>query len=230
MEKVIIFGEGGLQELAHFYLQRDEKYEVVAFTADAEYIEHNSYLGLPLIPFEEIKTYYPPDKYKMFVPLGYRKNNHIRAGKYFAAKEKGYSFISYISPDSVCYANSVGENCFIFEGAIIQPFTSIGNDTILTNGSTISHHSKVGNHGFVAPKAVICGLSEIGDYTFIGAGATVAQGRCIADHNIIGMGAAILSDTKTHEVYKTQVGELLPVDSDEIYIDKHCRWAKKENK
>ena len=36
MEKVIIFGEGNIQEVAFFYLQKDEKYEVAAITADIE--------------------------------------------------------------------------------------------------------------------------------------------------------------------------------------------------
>ena len=64
MEKVIIFGEGNIQEVALFYLKNDEKYEVVAFTADEEYIKSDTYLGLPIIPFSNIEKIYPPKDYK----------------------------------------------------------------------------------------------------------------------------------------------------------------------
>lgn len=38
MNKVIIFGINNLASLAHFYLQKDSPYEVVAFTEFREYL------------------------------------------------------------------------------------------------------------------------------------------------------------------------------------------------
>jgi hypothetical protein len=59
-EKVIIFGEGNIQEVARFYLENDGKWEVAAFTADREYISADTYLGRPMVPFENIESVYPP--------------------------------------------------------------------------------------------------------------------------------------------------------------------------
>jgi len=218
MEKVIIFGEGNIQEVALFYLQRDEKYDVVGFTADMEYIKSNTYLGLPIVPFGEIETIFSPMEYKMFIPLGYKRNNHLRAEKYYAAKSKGYEFITYISPKATYYGTPVGENSFILENSIIQPFSKIGNDTILWSGSHIGHHTKIGNHCFIAPCAAVSGVAQVEDYTFIGINATIINGIKIAKDNLIGAGAVITKDTKEKEVYVPNKSILLTKKSDEISI------------
>lgn len=218
MEKVIIFGEGNIQEVALFYLQRDEKYEVAGFTADIEYIKVDIYLGLPMVPFGEIETIFPPKEYKMFIPLGYKRNNHLRAEKYYVAKSKGYEFITYISPKATYYGTPVGENSFIFENNVIQPFTTIGNDTILWSGNYIGHHTKIGNHCFIASHVVVSGVTQVEDYTFIGVNATIGNGIKIAKDNLIGAGAVITKDTKEKEVYVPDRSILLTKKSDEISI------------
>ncbi len=218
-EKVIIFGEGNIQEVALFYLQRDEKYEVIAFTADMEYITGNTYLGLPMVPFGKIERLFSPSEYKMFIPLGYKRNNHLRAEKYYAAKSKGYGFITYISPKATYYGTPVGENCFIFENNVIQPFTTIGDDTILWSGNHVGHHSKIGNHCFLTSHVVVSGVTSVGDYTFIGVNASVGNGIRIAEDNLIGAGAVITKDTQKGEVYVPQRSILLDKKSHEISID-----------
>lgn len=219
-EKVIIFGEGNIQELAFFYLENDGRWEVVAFTADANYIHSDTWLGRPMVPFENIELVYPPAEYKMFVPLGYKRNNHLRAEKYNAAKEKGYHFITYISPKAIYYGTPVGNNCFIFEDSVIQPFTVIGNDTIVWSGSCVCHHTKIGNHCFIASNVVVNGIVEVGDYTFIGANATIRNSLKIGKDNLIGSGAVITKDTSEEEVYVPNRSILLEKKSSEISIDR----------
>lgn len=218
MEKVIIFGEGNTQELALFYLKREENYKVYSFTEDTKYIHSDTYLGLPMIPFEEIETVYPPTEYKMFIPLGYKRNNHLRAEKYEVAKKKRYQFITYISPKATYFGTPVGENCFILENSVIQPFTAIGNDTILWSGSHIGHHTRIGNHCFLAPYASVSGVSVVNDFTFIGINATVGNGIKVAEDNLIGAGAVITKDTVKGGVYVPNRSVLLDKKSDQISI------------
>ena len=218
MEKVIIFGEGNIQEVAFFYFQKDEKYEVAAFTADIEYIKADTYLGCPMIPFLCIKELYPPEEYKMFIPLGYKRNNHLRAEKYYAAKKMGYDFITYINPKAICYSEKIGENCFILENSVIQPYAQIGNDTILWSGSFVGHHSQIGEHCFVAPYASVSGVTAVGNYTFIGENATVGNDIRIADENIIGAGAVITKNTVEGGVYVPNRSILLDKKSNDISI------------
>jgi len=71
--KLIIFGIGELAELANFYFSNDSDYQVCAFTLDRNYIDSDTYLNLPLIPFDEIIEKYSPNEYEMFIAIGYSK-------------------------------------------------------------------------------------------------------------------------------------------------------------
>ncbi|GAH65440.1 unnamed protein product, partial [marine sediment metagenome] len=67
MKKVVIFGTGDIAQVVHYYLTHDSDYEVVAFTANKDFIKAKEVFGLPVIPFEQVENHYPPDKYRMFI-------------------------------------------------------------------------------------------------------------------------------------------------------------------
>jgi len=215
--KVIIFGLGNISEIAHFYLSQDKQYDVVAFCVDAEYKECDSFLGLPVVSFETVEEAYPIENHAMFIPLSYAKVNQLRQQKYEEAKAKGYSFISYISPDATVASNAtIGENCFIFEDNTIQPFVTIRDNCILWSGNHIGHHSIIQSHCFIASHVVISGGVEVGESTFIGVNATVRDHINIGKSNVIGAGALILGDTEDKKVYITQATEVSRVPSNRL--------------
>ena len=201
VSKVVIFGVGQLAEIAQFYIDNDSEHTVVAFTVDREYVESETFHGLPVVPFEDICNALPPEDYKMFVPISYKGVNSVRKEKYLAAKDKGYSFISYISSKARYYDSPVGENCFIFEDNVIQPFTSIGDNCVLWSGNHIGHHSTIKAHCFIASHVVISGGVEIGERTFIGVNATFRDNIKIGAENVIGAGALIMGDTADKQVF-----------------------------
>ena len=124
-EKVVLWGIGKIAEVIHFYLSIDSEYEVCAFCVNEKYKDKDEFHGLPVVCFENIEKIYPPEKYKMSIPIGYASMNKIRTEKYMQAKEKGYSFITYISSKATYYGTPVGENTIILENDVIQPFTKI---------------------------------------------------------------------------------------------------------
>lgn len=201
MKKVVVFGLDDLGELAHFYLTNDSPHSVIAFSVDEQYMDGDQWCGLPVIPFEQIETEFPPDQYAMLVAVGYSKVNRIREEKYNAAKEKGYELISYISSKSTYYGSEVGDNCFIFEDNTIQPFTTIGNNVIMWSGNHLGHHTTVGDHCFLTSHVVISGGVEIGTHCFFGVNATVRDHITIGDRNVIGMGAVLVQDAEPGGVY-----------------------------
>ena len=97
MKKLIIFGTGDIAQLAHYYFTSDSEYEVEAFTVDSQFIESKTFIEQPVVPFEEVASHYPPDKYDMFIALSYSRLNAVRKEKYLAAKAIGYSLANYIS-------------------------------------------------------------------------------------------------------------------------------------
>ncbi|MBI4833063.1 MAG: acetyltransferase [Candidatus Lindowbacteria bacterium] len=216
-EKVVIFGNGQIAEVAQFYLTHDSPYEVVAFTVDGAYIKQAGFAGLPLVAFEEITNAYPPDVYKMFIPVSYRKLNRLRAEKYRQAKDKGYILISYVNSKAMTWPGLVvGDNCFIFENNVIQPFATIGNNVIIWSGNHIGHHSTIKDHCFIASHVVISGGVTIEPYCFLGVNSTIRDNVTISTGCIIGAGALITKTTKEKGVYSGVPAEARPFDSDEF--------------
>ena len=188
--------------MAHFYFTHDSEHEVVAFTAHEENLEGREYRGLPLVPFEEVTETYPPDRYKMFVAIGYRKVNKLRAAVYEEAKAKGYALVTYISSKATWWdENEIGDNCFIFEDNTIQPYVKIGNDVVMWSGNHIGHWVEVADHVFISSHVVISGYTKIGPYCFLGVNSTFRDVITVGASNVIGAGAIIMRDTEDDEVY-----------------------------
>jgi sugar O-acyltransferase (sialic acid O-acetyltransferase NeuD family) len=216
-QKVILFGTGQIAQVAHYYLTHDSPYAVVAFTVDGEYKTENQFMGLPVIPFDNVAEIYPPDTYKMFLPISYRKVNKLRAEKYYQAKAIGYQLISYISSKANVWTGLVvGDNCFIMENNVVQPFASIGNDVILWSGNLIAHHSVIKDHCFIATHVVVSGSVTIEPYCFLGANATIRDNITIASECVIGAGALILGNTQAKGIYMGNPAQLIPKPSDEL--------------
>jgi len=217
MEKVLIFGTSIMAEVVYYYLTKDSPYEVVAFTADRDFIKEKEFFNLPVVPFEDVESIYPPDRFKMFIAVGYQKINKVRAKKYEEAKEKGYTLISYVSPKAMVWDNvEIGDNCFIFESNVIQPCVKIGNDVIIWSGNHIGHHGSIGDHVYIASHAVICGCVKIKPYCFLGVNVTIRDDITIARECIIGAGALILGDTKEREIYRGTATEPFVIDSSKL--------------
>lgn len=216
MKEVIVFGVGQLAEVAYFYLKNDSPYKVVAFTVDEEFINTPSFHQLPVVPFESLETLYSPERYVMSLPLSYKGVNAHRKDKYLEAKSKGYRCISYVHSKARNYASSIGENCFIFEDNVIQPYTKIGNNCILWSGNHIGHHSIIKDHCFVASHVVISGGVTIGERTFIGVNATFRDNITIGAENVVGAGAIIMRDTDDRQVFVPKATSLYKKSSDQL--------------
>lgn len=216
MAKVIIFGIGQIAEIAHFYLTNDSEHEVVAFTVDNEFLKEPTFYNLPVIAYEDLLEKYPPNEYKLFIPISYKKVNKLRAKKFMDAKMKGYKCISYISSKAIYYNTPVGENCFIFENNVIQPFTKIGDNCILWSGNHIGHHTTIENHCFLASQVVISGSVNIGEFSFIGVNATIRDNVKIGKENVIGAGTLILNDTEDRSVFSPRETEKVKVPSNRL--------------
>jgi len=203
MQRVVIFGTGDFAQVAHAYLARSEAFEVSGFTVNERHLTDPSPLSHEVVPFERIEDRFPPGEFAMLVAVGYSRLNKARTEAYQACKARGYTLITYIDPGaSLVGDTTVGDNCFIFEQNVVQPFVTIGNNVVLWSGNHVGHHSTIGHNCFVASHAVIAGRVTIGDNCFIGVNATIRDGVTIAPNCIIGAGTTILNDTKEAEVYR----------------------------
>ena len=222
MGKLIIFGIGEIADIAHFYLTHDSAYKVVAFTVDKEFLpKEKEHEGLPVIDFAEIESSYPPQKYRMFLPISYKDVNKNRAEKYFQAKQKGYKLISYVCSKATTWPGlEVGENCFIFENNVIQPFVKIGNNVIIWSGNHIGHHSIIKDHCFISSHVVISGHVTVEPYCFLGVNSTLRDNIKVARECVIGAGAIITKDTVEKGVYYGSGANILKTEGTSTELKK----------
>ena len=219
MEKLIIFGTGSIAQIANYYFQIDSNFRVAAFCIDRNYIQSHEFEGIPVVPFDEVITRFPPDEFKMFIALSYSKLNKVREQKYYDAKKMGYELVSYIS--SKCTNLSqypMGDNCFIFEDNTIQPFVKIGNNVTIWSGNHLGHHSEICDHNFISSHVVISGHCVIQSNSFLGVNSTIGHNVTIAKENIIGAGSIITKSTNFGEVFVPQKSIKLDKKSSEINL------------
>lgn len=196
MAKVIVFGTRDLAQLAKYYLDTDSDHKVVAFTVDKKYLpDSEEFEGLPVVPFENLEEYYSPKEYSLFAPMTGKEMNKRRERIYLEGKERGYSFISYISSKATVFDNKIGENCFILEDNTIQPFVKIGNNVVMWSGNHIGHHSLIKDHVFFTSHVVLSGHCTVEPYSWFGVNSTIRDGMQIAEGTLVAMSCLITKNT-----------------------------------
>jgi len=211
MAKIIIFGVLDTAELAHYYLTHDSDHEIVAFTINRQYIDQESFKGLPVVAFEDVETLFPPAEHSFFAPMTGRNMNRNREAIYHEAKAKGYQFISYISSKATIFDKSViGENCFILEDNTIQPFTTVGNNVVMWSGNHIGHHGQIKDHVFFTSHVVLSGHCVVEPYSFFGVNSTIRDYTTIAQGTLVGMASAITKETEEWGIYVGNPAKKVP--------------------
>jgi sugar O-acyltransferase (sialic acid O-acetyltransferase NeuD family) len=192
---VVIFGAGPFGEVAAAYLASDSPRDVQAFTVDGEYLQAHTFAGRPLIAFEDLLESHPPDRVDLLVALGYQGVNGVRREIYERCKRLGYEFVTYVSSRAMAMTeHPIGENTFVFEANVLQPFVEIGDNVVLWSGNHIGHHSRVEDHCFIASHVVVSGNVTIGESCFVGVNATFRDGITVGPRCVVGAGAVVLAD------------------------------------
>jgi sugar O-acyltransferase (sialic acid O-acetyltransferase NeuD family) len=216
-KRLVIFGSGDIGQLAHYYFETDSDYDVVAFTLDRAYIKESEFCGLPVVPFEDVTSDFPPASHDIFVALSYTQLNQLRKDKYLAAKTLGYRLPSYVSSRAtVLNEGRIGDNCFVLEDNTLQPFATIGNNVTLWSGNHIGHHSTIKDHCFLASHIVISGGVIIEESCFLGVNVTLRDHITIGEKCVIGAGAVLLGDAEREGLYKVTATERSMVSSTKL--------------
>jgi sugar O-acyltransferase (sialic acid O-acetyltransferase NeuD family) len=203
MTPVVLFGTGQFAHVADAYLARSRGYDVVGFTVHERHRDGEQLLGRPVVAFEQLEERFAPGAVSMLVAVGYSRLNAGRTAVYQECRARGYSLISYVDDRALCTGDiAIGDNCFVFEANVIQPFVRVGNNVVMWSGNHVGHHASIGDNCFIASHAVISGGVTIGENCFVGVNATIGDGVRVARDCIIGAGVTILRDTKESEVYR----------------------------
>jgi sugar O-acyltransferase (sialic acid O-acetyltransferase NeuD family) len=214
---VVIFGVGSFAEVAAVYLRKDSPREVIAYTVDGQYLSSDHFAGLPVIAFEDLLESHPPERIDLLIATGFSGVNRVRRGIYERCKQLGYGFLTYVSSSAFVMTDEpLGENTFVFEANVIQPFAEIGDDVVVWSGNHIGHHSRIEDHCFIASHAVISGHVRIGESSFVGVNATLRDGISLGPSCVIGAGAVVLADQGEGTVLRAVAAPTHPKKSWEL--------------
>lgn len=186
MSDIVIFGAGQIAEVAKHYMDRHGADRIVGFTVDAEFIIDSSFHGLPVVPWAELEETFPPDRVKLLGPLSFRRMNEFRMERHQEGLDRGYKFTSFIHPDSHVYTDEIGENSFILENNVIQPFVTIGKGVMMWSGNHIGHHTDVGDYCFFASQVGIAGACSLGERCYFAGKSGVEMGLTVGAGSFIG--------------------------------------------
>ena len=204
-DKLIIVGDSAFAQIAYEYFTHDSNYEAVAFSVERQFLKRKELFGLPVVPFEELQELYDPKRHRIFVAITYIGMNSVRTRLYKSAKEKGFTPVTYVSSKAFVWRNvEVGENCFVFENNVIQPFVRIGNNVIVWSGNHIGHHSIIHDNCFISSHVVISGFVEVGENCFLGVNSTISNNVRVAKDCLVGAGALVMKDTEEGAVYRAE--------------------------
>ncbi|MFD1096328.1 acetyltransferase [Salegentibacter chungangensis] len=211
-KKLIIYGVGKLAQYVRYVFENDTDYDVIAYCIEEKLLESNTFDNKPLINFEQLGELYETKSVNVFIAVG---NNKIRKRLFKETKEKGYSLASYISSKAQFWPDLItGENVFIGEGSVIQPFVEIGDNSYLICAN-IGHHSKIGNHALLSV-TTLGGNTLIGDHCFLGMNSTVRHNIQVGEYSIIGMNVNIEKDANPYSVYSNGGTTLRKIDSSKL--------------
>ncbi|MGZ3867206.1 MAG: acetyltransferase [Bacteroidia bacterium] len=215
MDRVVIFGVGQGASIAFRYLKHDSNFEVVGFTLHSKYIKETEYMGLPVVPFEEVEQKFSPDKYKMFAPLGFDDMNRFRQGIYEQGKQKGYKFISYIhSSNKTLEPLVIGENCMILENQSLNLDIKIGNNVVMWSGNQIGDRAIIEDHVWISSHVCVSGDVHIKQNCILAVNCTISNNVVVAEETFVGANALIAKNTAPKEVYLVPPTQKGPFTSD----------------
>jgi sugar O-acyltransferase (sialic acid O-acetyltransferase NeuD family) len=216
---LVIVGNGEIAEMACEYFAYDSDRKVKAFVIGADYIESPTLMDRPVTPLSEMSAAYPPAEFDAFVAIGDGQLNRIRRQHFDLCKATGYSLASYVSSRAFVWRNvTIGENCFILEHNVLQPFTAVGDNVTLWSGNHIGHRSIIEDDVFMSSHVVVSGFCRIGTRSFVGVNAALAAHVEVAEDNYVAMGAVISASTEPDGIYQGN-----PAERRKISAKRFCR-------
>ena len=211
MKDIVIFGLSDFSKRMKLMVDNYDVHnrKVVAFTVTKSYINTSVFCELPVVPFEDVESLYPPEQYDILIAIGYNDMNDIRKRFFIESKNKGYTVASYIHHDCVIYNSWIGEGNIMLDRCIIGPFSKVGDCNLLWGSAGISHDSVLGSFNTLSGHAETCGYVQIGDNCYLGKYSLINDCVKISDYTYVGAKAYVKTNTKPYDVIVAPKSEIV---------------------
>lgn len=188
----IIYGITDLAEKL-YYMLRQSRIKVDAFTVNQKYMVQDKKEGIPVIPYEKLVV--NAAGCEVYIAIGYNQMNRGRERIYEEVKKRGFKVASFIHPSAIVSTAQIGEGTLIFEDVVIGPYAYLGLCNICYPKSLIAHHAQIGDFNFFAISSSVAGNVMMGNRCFLGNSSFTKDGIEIADETLLGAGAYASENT-----------------------------------
>ena len=214
---LIIFGTGKIAEVVSYYATEECGFTVAAYTVDSAHKQADTFLGKPVVEFEDLQAQYPAERYAMFVAVGYHNLNKLRAEKCASVRAQGYQLISVVSPNAVLAKNIIhGENCFIMPPCIIHPCVQLGDNVFVWSGAMIGHHSVIADHCWFTSNCNIGGNVVMGQNCFVALNATVSHSVRLGKLCFLGANTLVTKNMEDEQVVIAESSKPIKLNSSQF--------------
>lgn len=195
MPDVLINGTSKLARAMFHLLLSDDRYRVVAFTADARYCTDDMLLGVPLIAHDDIEGAWSPDDVEVLSVLGGLSGWEPRRDHAAAMIDRGYRHGNYVHPTAIVQSPPQrGTNTIVFPFVTLGFDGEMGDDVIVRENAYIGHDFVIGDHVFVGVACTIGGAGHLGAGSYVAMGSTVTNDTRIGEGAFVGIGSLVLRD------------------------------------
>lgn len=221
MRKIVLFGAGKIAYAVSHYIKAWSSYEICGYATDAAYVGEGTFLGKPVVAFEEMAKRFPPAEFGAFVAVGYQGMNALRRQKVEEVENLGYQLVSVVHPAAPGDL-TVGANCFVASAELIQPGVVCGNNVFVWNGALVGHHAELGDHCWITGGATIGGCVKIGRRCFVGIGATVGHELTVGADCMLGAGSLTTKSLDDGTVLIARDTEIYRLNSEQFLRFSDC--------
>ncbi len=199
MEKVVIYGAGGLGCLVQDILQQAGRFRPVAFLDSNPATHGTTTAGLAVIGgLGEIEALQSDAVYRVIVAIG---DNSTRVALAEELRRRGMRLVSAIHPlASISPSAKLGEHVIVSPRATVGVHTRVGPHSMLSAGAIADHDNTLGTGVFLEPAVRLAGTVTVEDLARIGIGATVIPGRTIGRGARVEAGAVVIEDVPPETV------------------------------
>lgn len=194
-KRYVIYGDTAFAEELSIIITKEARDSVIAFTNDKSFMTRNSINGIPVWSTEELLGAVGSD-FELLIAYGYTKMNSLREKIYNECLSYGWNIGTYISPNSICFADCIGEGTIVWPNCYIGPNVKIGRCNIIQASCTLPHDNELGDYNYLAPGVVMGGRSSMKSYCFIGLNSTVKSEVCLEDYTLLGCGCNMLKNSE----------------------------------
>ena len=118
---LVIVGTGMQAEETVYYLGTLGGHAVDAFLLDPDYLKEPTFLGRPVLGFDEALVRFPPVTHALFVAIGMTAMP-ARKRWFLAARDAGYALPTYVHPSASVARNvALGPNTIVKDLAVVSP-------------------------------------------------------------------------------------------------------------